>query len=550
MGKSLSFSLAIATIWIVFVVIVDPVGDFPLNDDWSFGLTVQTLLHEGDFRPNGWASMTQVTNTAWGALFCWPVGFSFTALRVSTLAAALLGAFASRWLLPAGQIRERWSPVVMATILFNPVFFALSFSFMTDVLFAALVVLGLGFFLRALRDDAATSLIVGTVVAVLATLSRQIGLALPLAFAVTCLLSKPMSPLRLARALLPLLVCGVALFVFERWMDATGRTPAAYNLQGKTLQHVLQFPGKAVADAIKNADEFVIYLGLFLLPVELVVGLSVWRAHRRFFAVVFPVCLMGLLAALIPFYVAGHTLTMPMIGNVIVPSGVGPLTLSDTYFGRPTDVPGLSRIFWIVVTIASTLGGAFFATFNVLVARDLAWAIRDRVLRRKFADETGLFYVYSIASIALLLLIGFYDRYFLAVLPAFAALFCRYGIPSREPIGLRLSAAVICVFLAAYAVGGTHDYLAWNRARWAALEALERQGVSVAAIDGGFEYNGLRAYRPDFVPVAGKSWWWVTDDQFLISFAEVAGFRPIGSVGYRRLLPPREDKLLVLQRMP
>src|SRR5688572_26393849 len=89
---ALDFAI-ITVIWCVSIGIVDPIGDFPLENDWAFGRSVDRLLETGDYRPLGWASMTLVTNVLWGAIFCLPTGFSFTTLRFSSLIASLLALF-------------------------------------------------------------------------------------------------------------------------------------------------------------------------------------------------------------------------------------------------------------------------------------------------------------------------------------------------------------------------------------------------------------------------------------------------------------------------
>src|SRR5512140_3601996 len=81
--------LLLASLWVGSLFVVNPLGNFPLNDDWSFGLAVQRLLQTGDFHPTGWTSMTLLTQALWGAVFCLPAGFSFNALRLSTMLLSL-----------------------------------------------------------------------------------------------------------------------------------------------------------------------------------------------------------------------------------------------------------------------------------------------------------------------------------------------------------------------------------------------------------------------------------------------------------------------------
>lgn len=66
--------IGMAMIWIVALIMTNPTGNFPLNDDWSFALTVQQLLEQGRFEPHRWAAMPLVSNVILGWIFCAPFG--------------------------------------------------------------------------------------------------------------------------------------------------------------------------------------------------------------------------------------------------------------------------------------------------------------------------------------------------------------------------------------------------------------------------------------------------------------------------------------------
>src|SRR5258705_13426502 len=74
---------------IATIVLVDPRGEFPLNDDWAYGLSVRHLAETGDVRLSHWGAMTLVWQAAYGGLVCAVTGFSFTALRFTTIVFAL-----------------------------------------------------------------------------------------------------------------------------------------------------------------------------------------------------------------------------------------------------------------------------------------------------------------------------------------------------------------------------------------------------------------------------------------------------------------------------
>ena len=76
----LTFILAI---WFIGAMVINPVGEFPLIDDWAYSRDVHGLLDTGGYRTLGWGPESLVTHVLLGALFCLPTGFSFTALRLS-----------------------------------------------------------------------------------------------------------------------------------------------------------------------------------------------------------------------------------------------------------------------------------------------------------------------------------------------------------------------------------------------------------------------------------------------------------------------------------
>jgi hypothetical protein len=50
----------IVLVWIVLAIAIDPCGDFPLNDDWGFGLPVKALVERGEIRFTEWICPTLI----------------------------------------------------------------------------------------------------------------------------------------------------------------------------------------------------------------------------------------------------------------------------------------------------------------------------------------------------------------------------------------------------------------------------------------------------------------------------------------------------------
>ena len=83
--------ILIAT-WMIAILLVNPMGDFPLNDDWQYAFPVQQLVEDGILEMKGYFSPNIILQVGWGTLWCLMGGlFSFTFLRFSTLALVVLG---------------------------------------------------------------------------------------------------------------------------------------------------------------------------------------------------------------------------------------------------------------------------------------------------------------------------------------------------------------------------------------------------------------------------------------------------------------------------
>jgi len=57
------------------VALIQPQGNSPLNDDWTFGGSVKLLLDNGSIRLPDWGAPNLVAQLLWGALFCLRLDF-------------------------------------------------------------------------------------------------------------------------------------------------------------------------------------------------------------------------------------------------------------------------------------------------------------------------------------------------------------------------------------------------------------------------------------------------------------------------------------------
>jgi hypothetical protein len=89
--------------------------------------------------------------------------------------------------------------------------------------------------------------------------------------------------------------------------------------------------------------------------------------------------------------------------------------------------------------------------------------------------------------------------------------------------------------------------------RWQALrDLMQEEQVSPSRIDGGFEFNGWHLYDPNYSPYQkrknGEVWWWVEQDNYLITFNPVEGYEITNKYLLKNWLPFRSDYILVSQK--
>ena len=552
--------LLLTLIWCLGICLVNPVADFPLIDDWSYGMAARHFAEHGDFHPGGWVAMPLLTNVLWGALFCLPAGFSFTALRLSTLVAAWLGIGGSYLLVreQGGGRRLAWLAALLLG--FNPAFYELSYTFMTDVPFFALSTFTVLFLARHIRQGRDADLLLGALLAVASVLSRQLGLAAPLAFVPALLLARGVSRGTLLRALTPLALCLAASFSLHHWLAATGRIPALYDFNANNLRLMLAAPTLLVSNLLVNSALALHFLGWFLLPALLVLSVELWRAKRsalehigqrlawrltggRF-------ALPGLAGAvvlgclLVVWQQPAYEAHAP---DMLVKEGMGPLSLTETFPGQVHELPLLPAGFWWGLNTAAYMGGA------LLLVCLLLRALRSAPSQQRGAVSAGPF-IFLIIGIYLvpILATGFYDRYLLPLLPLLVAGLTTPALPAEHGRGWRRYglAALLVGFGVCFALAGTRDYLAWNRARWQALDDLVTVArVPVGQIDGGFEYDGLHFYDPRYRPPLGKGWWWIPADTYRIGFGPWAGYEVVRAYPFPHLLPAYTGRILVLKKL-
>ncbi|MEM9930155.1 MAG: hypothetical protein AAF840_10075, partial [Bacteroidota bacterium] len=517
--------------WLLALLVVEPVGEFPLNDDWAYALSVKNWLETGQFGIIDWPAMSLFAQIVWGTAWAKVFGFSFTILRVSTLVLAgiALGCFERVLTDLAFSAWQR--TLVLLTIIFNPLFFHLAASFMTDVPFLSCCLLASYGYWRYFKAEHWAWGLFALTGCVAAILIRQLGLLLPVAFGMAAVLYRP-NWRSIAFAIAGVLVTYGSLQVFLWYLDQTSGIPSTFASIDSVLP-LLQ-PGRIWRRSQQVMGFYPLYLGGYLLP--LTVCALKWRAPA---------------SQLLPFL-----LSIPLVGyyvwlcwdrlplwNTIYDWGIGPVSLPD-FVGGHSLLSVLSSQQGLALKLTAALGA-------LLLLWTLAGGVRrgwPKLRQPTAASAFKLGVVFFLGSYLFYLQLNpfNFDRYMLPLLVFTTFLLPRFSTRNSWRSGIAL---VALLPLALFSTAGTHDYFAWTRVRWQALAALESEGVFPNEIDGGFEYNGWhQTHHRNPRHGQSKSWWYVDQDRYAIAFSPFKDYRVKSTHPFHRYLTWGQDTVLVLER--
>ncbi|MBV6655580.1 MAG: glycosyltransferase family 39 protein, partial [Mameliella sp.] len=304
-------------LWIIAGLIAWPMGDFPLDDDWSYAEAVKHWVDTSTYWVSDWPAMTLFTQVIWGGVFAKVFGFSFTILRWSTLVIGAIGIWAFRQTLVQLKFPDHWQLLVLLTLVFNPLFFELSFTFMTDIPFLSLMAIALYAYLNAFETNQFKWWAAATLACILSVLLRQMALLLPICMGIALLLGKPRLQ-SFGWALGSTLLTYLSLKGYVFWQEHTPTgLPAAF---GKPEQLLSILSWDYISGKVSQLSGlYLLYLGGMLLPVSL---LTAWRPRQ-------PIALgLSLLATGAGLIAIKHSWAEPLLGNTINQWGLGTTPLA------------------------------------------------------------------------------------------------------------------------------------------------------------------------------------------------------------------------------
>lgn len=523
------FSLLIL-ITVISEVIVNPIGDFPLNDDWCYGKAVYYSLLD-EFTVGGFGAMTLATHVLWGMLFTKVFGFTFTALRFSTLLSSLIGLFFLDKLTTKITGNTLLAFCVCLVLLFNPLYFNLSNTFMTDVNFNTLLVISCYCAYTFFETRRPVFFVLFFLVSIAMVLLRQFGIVLPVCFTLACFALKEKKGQWLVFSLMGLVLVYFSLKVYEQYLVTILPKISAYKFSSSVKISDKLFWDTLFVNMNDRFKSILLQVLVYSAPLIVFFIRSVSTAHKKPTVVL----VFGISGFIVYNFFYEKSFVM---GNVFSNLSLGP----ETFYESLYTVKGhnYSSFFSVVLEIMNwalptlTVGALAMLVMTFFRNKQGLDPIKPNTL---FLVAFAFMYVFMI-----LITESYFDRYHLPLITVSLILFATIGLTNKPKLGLELM-LVSCFFY--ISVLGTKDYLSLNRTRWEAYRFLRtEEHINAKQVNAGFELNCWNDAKP--------TWWanykTIKPYDYLIQFRLEEGFKPYKEYEFQRYLPYKKDKISIFVR--
>jgi hypothetical protein len=429
------------------------------------------LLDTGRLQVLEISAFYPIAQILWGALFAHFAGFSFVVLRGSTVVLAVFGCWAVYLTLRELDCRRTTALLGGLALAFDPTFFALSFSFMTEVPFVSFSTMALYWYVRAIRRSQPASVWAGCLCAMAAFLTRPIGIVLPLALLPALVGSRDWRTM-FRRSLAPLII---TLSVMAALQVEMPRALGLLDWAAIREDYLRWWFTVPMTSYLRWNVEVPFIVALPFAP--LLLGYIVRRRHAAETA-----------AAAIILAI----LCRGILGHVVMPVPEGQTwSLRDIAARSMLDGTIASSSWSLRVTPLVELLGLLAVGALVVIG------IR-RFLQPTDSGERVVFALAVLQLVCINALWLYNDRYYVVFAPLLAIVGAR--ALDRDGLGQGVAAGLLIVW-AGIAISGTRDMLAFNGTCASVTEELEASGIPPWDIDAGYSLDGWRLYaHPEHLP--------------------------------------------------
>jgi hypothetical protein len=521
-------------IWLIAAVIINPIGEFPFGDDWSFSKPVKYFCETGQIKLTGWSSMTLLAHLFWGIGITEIFGFSHSALRISIVFLGFLGLIAYYFLLNQFIKEKKLCFVLVLLFGFNPVFTLHSYSFYTDVSFFTVFIWCLFVFVKFLDSNKKYYLAISLLLLSIAFLIRDIALIAVPAFILAMFYKDKLNRKTILYSIILLVVSVSVYFAYRYWITHVHGLPMNQDFIRERLLTTLTNPSQLIKEYIENSYMTLLTLGFYLFPFILILFLNEYKSFTKHIKVISLILIFSFVIGLIAI-----TNTFPKLFIKSSEMVLGTLGINEVI-----ERVNPARLFQL-----SKNAKLIFITIGFLGMSILMILILKRILTfKKIIKQNRIDYkfILIISIIIIYLAVIFTQNLFTRYLIPIYALFPIFLLFTNESETLNLKSrkeqiiyGLLLVFYLYLGVSNPRDNLEFNRHRWQATDyLLSEYKLTPEEIDGGFEFTAWHYYVPVYISPPGKNWWWVIGDDYSVAPGYIEGYDIIKVFTFRRFFPP------------
>ena len=526
-------------IYLICIFIVNPIGDFPLNDDWSYGINAKALTIENKIFFHDWGAMTLIAHTFWGAIFCKIFGFSFTVLRVSTLVLGWGALMACYHFFQEGGMSKKHAFGGTLLLYFNTFFFVNTFTYMTEVPFLCFFLWAAYFSLKSINGKGTYNIIFATFFSIIAILIRQHAILVPLAFFFTYIIKNKLSLKTVIQSVTPLILTYGSMHIFVKWREAKFGLSKNFGKSKQLIENITN-------GELQQTLEFDIHIffelwGLFLIPLLLIILIYFWKKTPLF------VKIITTFLALIMSYPYSKIYHWGLLGNTFENLQIGPVSLKT--FDKTTP-PTMSQPDWENFLLIIFIVGVFLLLWILVQTFNILSFLKNK--KSEFVNWSSVFaFTAAFGYFLFLILNSFqFDRYTLISFPFLILFLTPSKMDLKIPIVIRFFSILSFGIISIYNILATHDYLEWNRATWKGIDyGINEHQIPPAQLSANFEFrkqNDVKAWI--HIGAEGLDYWNNTPQKYAIAFSPICKFNTIKTFPYTRYMPPRTDSIYLLKK--
>ncbi len=532
--SNIKYILGLFVVFVCCELLLNPIGDFPLNDDWFYAKALKTIQFDSYINNAHWGYASMLTHLFYGKLVTTIFGFSYNVLRMSTLILSFTGITFFYFLVKeyVGMLNKQ---AFLATLIVmaDPLFLSLSNSYMTDVPFITSIMMAVYFYLKFKRSNKLKYYCLSVLLLIWALLIRQLALAFIIGlFFSDIILEKKITVKNMLLITLSLLV----LYLFERWLYiSNANTGYAYLFfRTSTTARSITVPEIGI-NFLKRWIHYVSFSGFVLFPI-LLTYLYHYIKQKLFFNTK-----KQFIISLILMIPVSWSLRKFPIGNYLYNCGIGPDTLYDTYIlGINSQHAHDLILFGIIRVLAFTGSFSLLLVLIQFVFKVIHWRTTDVSKHIVLLILIiSLFFYYSFLAIAS----PIFDRYIMIfsilIIPI---IFYIYNPPIKE----KIIVSILIVLLMLFSVFATKDYFNGHRTIWKIINELKQtEGLTDTDINGGLEHCASSFGDSAFW---FKKWNNIPENKYVITRGKLINYHVYKSYYYQRYIPLKTDTIFVLAK--